>query len=117
MPARLGMKRDVARPGLRKIRNDAIDRLDHQVHINRRFNAVVAQCLANQRPNRQIWYEMIVHDVEVNDFGPGIEDSLNVIAQSSEIGGKYGRSNHWCHGKFLEYLSQMFLIIESTGEL
>ena len=50
--ARLRVERDPGGAGLREVRNDAVDRLHHQVHVDRR-DAVLAQRLAHHRADRQ----------------------------------------------------------------
>ena len=98
MATRLGMKRNVACAGLRKVRDNAIDGLDHQVHIDGRFDAEVAQGIANHRTNRQVWHEVIVHYVEVNNVSTGIQYGFDVVAQAGEIGGEYRRGDQGRHG-------------------
>ena len=51
---RLRMEADVRGAGRGEIRHDAIDRLHHQVHVDRRRHAVLAQRLAHQRADRQV---------------------------------------------------------------
>jgi len=93
MATRLRVKRDVAGTGRREVRNDAVNGLDHQVHIDRRLDTVLAQGLTNQRPDRQIGHELIVHDIEVHDIGAGIEYGGDILAQASKIGGKNRRGD------------------------
>jgi hypothetical protein len=95
------MERDVTGPGFGKVRDDAVDRFDHQVYIDWLFNAVVPQRFTEQWADRQVGYEMIVHDVEVHDVGTGIKDGTNVLSKSSEIGGQYRRGDQWCHSSIL----------------
>ena len=94
---RLGMKSDVARARLREIRNDAIHRLDHQVHVDRRGNTVLAQRLADQRADREIRHIMIVHHVEMHDVRAGGKHVLHFFAQASEIGTENGRGDEVGH--------------------
>ena len=83
-----GWKRDVGRAGLGEIRNDAVDRLDHQVHVDRRGDAVLAQRLAHQRPDREVRHVVVVHHVEVDDVGAGGEHRCDFLAESREVGGQ-----------------------------
>ena len=89
MAARLGVKRNVACAGLCKVRDNAIDGLDHQVHIDGRLDAEAAQGIADHRTDRQVWHEVIVHDVEVNDVSTGIQHGFDVFTQPGEIGRQY----------------------------
>ena len=36
---------------------------------------------------------MVVHDIEVDDVGPGGQNLVDVLAQAGEIGGKNGGGN------------------------
>ena len=85
------MERNVARPRLREVWNDAINGFDHEVNVDRGFNAVAAKCIANHWADGQVRYEVIVHHVEVHDIRPGIENGFDVLTQSGEI----GRQNGW----------------------
>ena len=85
VPARLRVKRNVRRARLREIGDDAIDRFDHQVNVDRCFDAVVAQRVANKRPDRQVRHEMVVHDVEMHDLRAGIEHGFDVFTQPREV--------------------------------
>ena len=76
--------------GLGEIGNDAINRLDHQMHVNRRRSAR-ANGFANQRPNRQIGHIMVVHHVKVNPVGARGDDVGHLLAQLGEVGRKQAR--------------------------
>ena len=93
MPARLRMEGDVARACLGKVRDNAVHRLHHQVHIDRRLDAMVAQRIANHWPNGEIGDKVVVHHIEMHDVGASIQDSLDVLAKASEISGENRRSN------------------------
>ena len=93
MLAGFRMKRDIARPCFCKVRNDSVDRLNHQVNIDRCLDAVVTQCIADHRPDCQVGHEMIVHHVKMHDVGARIEHSFDILAQAGEIGGENRRSN------------------------
>ena len=85
------MKGDISCTGLGKIRNDTIYRLDHQVNIDVGGNAMLAQCLADQRTDRQVGNVMIVHDIEVHDIGAGIQYIGDFLPESGKIRRQYGR--------------------------
>ena len=84
--ARFGMKADVGRAGGGEIGNDAIDGLDHQMHVDRRLDAVLAQRFADQRPDREIRDVMVVHDVEMDEVGAGRDDGIDFLAETREVG-------------------------------
>ena len=105
--ARFRMERDPGGAGLREVRNDAIDRLHHQVHVDRRGDAVLAQRLAHQRADGEIRHVVIVHHVEVDQVGAGSEHRLHFLAEAREVGGEDGRSDpgrSW-NGTFVHFLA------------
>src|SRR5690606_1226584 len=83
---RFRMEGDEAGAGGGEIGDQAIDRLDHQVHVDRDGN-VAAHRLADHRPDRQVRDVMVVHDVEVNQVGAGGLDRAHLLAEPGEIGG------------------------------
>ncbi len=89
--AGFGMKRNVGGPGFREVRDDAIDGLDHEVHVERRGDAVLAQRLAHHRADGEVGHVVIVHDVEVDDVGAGGEHRVHFVAETREIRGENGR--------------------------
>ena len=99
MPARFRMKCYVRRAGFREIGDDAIDRFDHQVDVDRRLDAVVSKRFADERTDRQVRHEVIVHDIEMHDFCACIEYGFYVFTEPREVGGKDRRSDEWFHGK------------------
>ncbi len=78
--------------GLGKIRNDAIDRFDHEVHVDH-CPGERADRFADQRPDRQVGNVMIVHHVEVNDVGARGNHRLDFFAELGEIRGQDAGSN------------------------
>ncbi len=86
MAARLGVKGDVRGASFGEIGDDPVDGLDHQVHVDGRLDAVVAQRLANERPDRQVGDEMVVHHVEVHDIGAGRQHGPHVVTEASKVG-------------------------------
>jgi hypothetical protein len=91
--AGFGMEADQAGAGLGEIRDDPVDRLDHQVHVDRCRHPVLAQRLADQRADGQVGYVVVVHDVEVDPVGAGLEDVVDLLAQSGEVGRQDGRGD------------------------
>jgi len=73
--------------GFGEVGNDAIHRLDHQMHVNRHLH-VRADGFANQRADGQVGNIMVVHHVEVNNVGAGSDDIADFFAQTGEIGGQ-----------------------------
>ena len=82
----LGMKTDIARPGRREIRHDAIDRAHHQMHIDRHRHAAAVQRLADHRPDRQIRHVVVVHHIEVDQIGAGFDHRIDLLAEAREVG-------------------------------
>ena len=73
--------------GFGEVRDDAVDRLDHQVHVDRHLH-VRADRLAYQRADRQVRYVMVVHHVEVDNVGAGGDDVAHFFTEAGEIGGQ-----------------------------
>ncbi|MNP44371.1 hypothetical protein D3C76_1382330 [compost metagenome] len=71
-----------------KIRHDAVDRLHHQVHVNRGGHAVVAQCLEDHRADGQVRHVVVIHNVEMNDIRTGSEGFRGIFAQPGKISRK-----------------------------
>ena len=89
---------DGNRPGL----DQAIHRRHHQVHIDGRSNAMVAQRLTHHRADGQVRHIVVVHDVEMDDIGACIEDINTLRPQVREVRGEDGRCDEiWlsCHDK------------------
>jgi hypothetical protein len=91
--ARLRVEGDPRGTRLREVGHDAVHRLDHQVHVDRRGDAVLAQRLAHQRADGQVRHVVVVHDVEVDDVGTGREHRRHLLAETREIRGKYRGSD------------------------
>src|SRR3546814_2292167 len=65
----LGMEADVGGAGPGEVGDDAVDRLDHQVHVDRRGHPVLAQRLAHQWADGEVGHVVVVHHVEVHPVG------------------------------------------------
>ncbi|MNN56325.1 hypothetical protein D3C81_1712470 [compost metagenome] len=87
------MEGDVAGAGLDEVADDPIDRLDHQVGVDRRADAVLAQGAADHRADGQVGHVVVVHHVEVDDVGAGGENLVDLLAQAGEIGGEDRRGD------------------------
>src|SRR5262245_145636 len=83
---RLGMEADESGTRGGEVGNDAIDRLHHEVHVDRRLDAVLAQRLAHERADREIRHVVVVHYVEVDEIRAGRYDRVHLFAEPREIG-------------------------------
>src|SRR3546814_15787751 len=63
------MEADVGGAGPGDVGDDAVDRPDHQVHVDRRGHAVLAQRLAHQWADGEVGHVVVVHHVEVHTVG------------------------------------------------
>jgi hypothetical protein len=78
------MERDQVGPGARELRDDAVDGLDHQVHVDRDRD-VRTNRRAHQRPRAQVRHVVVVHHVEVNQVRAGRLDRSHLFAEAREI--------------------------------
>ena len=74
------MEGDNVRAGFQKVANHAVNRRNHQMHINRRLNAVFFQRLADARAKGQIRHIVVVHHVKVDNICAGLQHIFNVFA-------------------------------------
>src|SRR5690606_9571519 len=91
--SRFRVESNVAGTGFDEVTNDAVHRANHQMHIDRRGNAVFAQCRTHHRADGQVRDVMVVHDIEVHDVCACGENRVDFLAQTGEVGGKNRRSN------------------------
>ena len=80
------MKRDDVCTGLGKGGNQAVNRFNHQVHVDWHID-VGADGLAHHGTNGQIGDVMIIHDVKVDPVSTGGHNIFNLFAQSGEVSG------------------------------
>src|SRR5689334_25157600 len=84
MRAGFRMHQDMVGPGISERRDERIDRLDHQVHVERQ-SAMWTEALQDRRTEADVRHEMAVHDVEMQPIGSGGLDRRNLLAQTREI--------------------------------
>src|SRR4051794_10939365 len=58
------------------------------MHVDRRLHTVFAQRLTNQRTDREIRNVVIVHDIEMDDVGPRLENGVDFLTEAREVGRK-----------------------------
>ena len=80
------MERDVGSPGVREVLHDSIHGRDHEVHVDGRRDAVLAQRRADHGADRQVRDVVVVHDVEVHDVRAGGERRVDLGAELREVG-------------------------------
>src|SRR5262245_31191135 len=78
------MEADDARARLGELGDEAIDWLDHQVHVDRQFRARLER-RAYDRSDREVRHVVVVHDVEVQQVRAGRFHRAHFLAQAREI--------------------------------
>ena len=86
MAARVRMESDDIGPRSGKIGDDPIHRLDHQVHIQWRSDAVIPQRLDDNRTEGEVGHVVVIHHIHVNVIGAGRKDCLHLRAQPGHVG-------------------------------
>ena len=74
-------------PGFGELRDNVVNRFDHQVDINRGCR-VGAYGLTDHGADCQVGNIMVVHDIKMDPVCAGIDDIAHFFAKSGEIGGK-----------------------------
>jgi hypothetical protein len=109
MDAGVGMEADQVGAGFGEGLGQRIHRLHHQVHVDRHLAAVgthgmLAQRLADHRAEGQVRHVVVVHHVEVDPVGAGVDDGAHVLAEAREVGrqqaggdaiGRHGGRGEW----------------------
>ena len=90
MRAGFRMHQDMVGPGISERRDERINRLDHQVHVERQ-SAVGTQALQDRWPEADVRDEVAVHDIEVQPIGSGALDRRNFLAETREIRSQQAR--------------------------
>jgi hypothetical protein len=70
--------------GLGEMKEIGIGRSDHQVAVEGDAGAI-AQCFDDRQAERDVRYEMTVHDVEVYPIGTGSDDCVDLFAKLGKI--------------------------------
>src|SRR6266702_2692346 len=83
----LRMKRDYRGARLCEYRDERVDRLHHEMHVNR-LGDIGSDRLADERANREVRDIVIVHYVEMDEVGARLQHVCDLLAQPSEIGGE-----------------------------
>ena len=86
MQRRFRVKADARGARVRKIRGQRIDRGDHQVHVDGRGDARLAQRLAHHGPDGEIGHVVIVHHVEMNPIRARGDHGLHLLPEAGKIG-------------------------------
>ena len=84
------METDPGGARLRELRHEAVHGIDHQVDVDRRGDAVLAQGLADERPDREVRDVVVVHHVEVDPVGAGREHRVDFVTETGEVGRQDG---------------------------
>ncbi len=84
---------DVTGAGGGEIGDDAVHRLDHEMHIDGGGYAVLAQGVAHRGAQRQVGNIVVVHHIEVHHIRAGGEHLLHFLPQPGEVGGQDRRGD------------------------
>src|SRR5471032_1179717 len=87
MVRRFRVEGDDVGASLGEVGDDAVDRLDHQVDIDRHLH-VRADRFAYQRADGQVGNVMVIHHVEVDHVGAVADNVAYFFTQAGEVGGK-----------------------------
>ena len=79
------MEADDVGAGLCKVGDDAVDRLDHQVHVDRHLHMRTDR-FADERADGEVGDIMVIHHVEMDDVGAGSDDIADFLAEAGKVG-------------------------------
>ncbi len=82
----LRVKGNIGRAGLGKLGDDTVHGLDHQVYVQGCGDAVIAQGLDHDRPKRQVRDIVIIHHIDMDKIGAGLQHGGRVLAQAGQVG-------------------------------
>ena len=80
MGRRLRVERDVRGPGVREVLDDAVDGRHHEVHVDGRRDAVLAQGRADHGADGQVGHVVVVHHIKMDDVRAGRERRVDLGA-------------------------------------
>ena len=80
------MEQDVVGAGFGEGFDIRVNRLDHQVHVERQAR-MRPQRFQQSRAEADVRDEVAVHDVQMQPVGAGGLDRANFLSQAGEIGG------------------------------
>mmetsp|Transcript_38520 Transcript_38520/g.90418 ORF Transcript_38520/g.90418 Transcript_38520/m.90418 type:complete len:291 (+) Transcript_38520:52-924(+) len=87
---RLRVEGDVRRAGRDEVGDDRVDRRNHEVNVDGRGDAVVAERLAHHRADGEVRDVVVVHNVEVDHVRARREHRVNLSAELGEVGREDG---------------------------
>ena len=86
----LGVEGDVGGAGVDEVGDGGVNGADHEVDVDGGGNTVVTEGLADHGADGQVGNVVVVHDVEVDDVGTGLEDVVDLLAELGKVGGEDG---------------------------
>ena len=81
----LRMEGDIRRTSLGEHLDELIDRGGHQVAVERCRDAAFSESLHDKRADCQVRDVMVVHNIDMNDIGSGLEDIPYLVSEPREI--------------------------------
>ena len=95
MTAGVRVKADVVGAGIGKGGGQRIDRLHHQMHIDRHLAAIGGDGMRLERAadhgaESQVGHVVVVHHVKMNPVGAGGDDVFDFLTQPGEVGRQDG---------------------------
>ena len=86
MRRRLRVERDVRRARVREVADDAVHGRHHEVHVDGRRDAVLAQGAADHGTDGEVRHVVVVHDVKVHDVRARGQRVDDLLAEAREVG-------------------------------
>jgi hypothetical protein len=87
----LRMEGDVRSSGINERGDGLVDRGNHQVDIDRGCNTVVTKGLADHGSDGQVRDVVVVHNIEVNNIGSGLQHVVDFGTKTGKISRKIER--------------------------
>ena len=79
------MERDVRGARVREVLDDAVDGRHHEVHVDGRRDAVLAQGRADHGADGQVGHVVVVHHIKMDDVRAGRERRVDLGAELREV--------------------------------